>query len=87
MQLNLTVSKSNDVSFARRPGFGSDEFVNTGWGNVIVDPRQLAESTGRPSGYLNVVTDEGWVIQLYMVNWHVHIVNRVVFVAQRASTS
>jgi hypothetical protein len=27
MQLNLTVSKSNDVSFARRPGLGSDEFV------------------------------------------------------------
>ncbi|MCK4892541.1 MAG: hypothetical protein KAT07_01175, partial [Calditrichia bacterium] len=27
MQLNLTVSRSNDVSFARRPGIGSDEFV------------------------------------------------------------
>ncbi len=27
MQISLTVTNNNDVSFARRPGFGSDEFI------------------------------------------------------------
>jgi len=44
---------------------GGPPIQNSDWGRAVADPRRIAEITGIPSGYLNVVTEDGWVIQ----NW------------------
>ena len=44
---------------------GGPPIQNSDWGRAVADPRRIAEITGIPSGYLNVVTEDGWAIQ----NW------------------
>ena len=44
---------------------GGPPIPNSDWGRAVADPQRIAEITGVPSCYLNVVTEEGWVIQ----NW------------------
>jgi len=46
---------------------GGPPVPNSDWGRAVVDPRRISEITGLPSGYLNVVTEHGWVIQ----NWFI----------------
>ena len=46
---------------------GGPPILNSDWGRAVADPRRISEITGLPSCYLNVVTEDGWVIQ----NWFV----------------
>jgi hypothetical protein len=41
---------------------------NSDWGEVVVDTEELSDSTGRSSGYLNVFTDAGWVVDNLFVD-------------------
>ncbi|WP_406660873.1 hypothetical protein V7O66_13700 [Methanolobus sp. ZRKC3] len=41
---------------------------NSDWGRVSIDPEILAEATGITSGYLNIFSDAGWVVQNLPIN-------------------
>jgi hypothetical protein len=42
--------------------FGPTPVVDSDWGAVVVDPVEIARNTGLSKGYLNVVTEVGWVV-------------------------
>lgn len=61
------VGSGDGVSFAQMDfytgrGIAATQ-ANTDWGRVEVDVSTLTTNTGVPSGYLNVYTNAGWVIQ------------------------
>ena len=41
---------------------------NSDWGRISIDPEILAESTGITSGYLNIFSDAGWIVQNLRIN-------------------
>lgn len=43
--------------------FSGVKVKNSDWGRISVDPGNLCIKTKESSGYLNVFTDEGWIVQ------------------------
>jgi hypothetical protein len=64
-----TISRGQGVTFDQVDfTFPKETERNSDWGEVVVDTEELSDSTGRSSGYLNVFTDAGWVVDNLFVD-------------------